>query len=162
MPSFNFRLSNNSGFTIVELLVVLAIIAILFTLSTINLGKSTNVASLSSATSTLLADIRNQQIHAMTGDMGSTSSQQPHGVYIQSNDYVLFADSVYNSSDTYNYSVNTNDVSLSTTFPSNQVVFSTGNGEVTGYTVGSNTITLSENGSSKTITINRFGATTVN
>jgi type II secretory pathway pseudopilin PulG len=141
---------------------VLAIIAILFTLSTINLGKSSNVASLSSATSTLLADIRNEQIQAMTGDMGSTSSQQSHGVYIQSNSYILFADSTYTSGDTYNYNVNTNDVVLSTSFPSNQVVFNAGNGEVNGFTGGSNTITLSENGSSKIITINRFGATSVN
>ena len=91
---------SQSGFTLVELLVVIVIIAVLFALSTINLGQARISTSLTSTTNTLLADIKNQQLLAMVGEQGSTSSQQPHGLYFQNNDYVLFADSSYNSSDT--------------------------------------------------------------
>jgi prepilin-type N-terminal cleavage/methylation domain-containing protein len=153
--------THESGFTIIELLVVLAIIALLFALSTINLGQAQVTASVSSVTDTLLADLKNQQILAMSGGEGSTSSQQPHGIYIQSNEYTLFDDASYNGSDPSNYTVDVNSITLSTTFLSNQVVFDTGDGAVASFTSGDNTITVSGNGESHTITINRVGAITV-
>lgn len=162
MSRFSLLRPQESGFTLIELLVVVAIIAVLFVLSTVNLGHAQTTASVTSATNTMISDLRNQQILAMEGDVGSTSSQQPHGLYIQSTSYTLFADASYSSSDPSNYTVSTSPVTLSTTFPSNQVVFNVGDGSVNNYTSGDNTITLSGSGSSQTITINRFGATAVN
>lgn len=162
MLSINYVQKKESGFTVIELLVVLVMIAILFALSTVNLGKDQITASLTTTTNSLVSDLRNQQILAMEGDSGSTNSAQPHGIYLQSNNYVLFAGSTYNSSDTYNFPMSTGAVNLSTTFPSNQVLFSKGDGSVSGFSSGQNTITLSLQGNSETITINRFGATTVN
>jgi prepilin-type N-terminal cleavage/methylation domain-containing protein len=162
MQPTKIKLARESGFTIIELLVVLMIIAVLFTLSTINLGQAQVTASLSSTTNTLLADLRSQQILAMSGDIGSTSTNQPQGVYITSNNYTLFAGNSYSGGDPNNFSVSTNSITLSTTFASNQVVFNKGDGSVTGFSSGNNSITLSSNGESKIITINRFGATSVN
>lgn len=157
----NLLKTRESGFTVIELLVVLTIIALLFALSTINLGQAQVTASVSTVTSTLLADLKNQQILAMSGGVGSTSSQQPHGIYIQSNEYTLFDDSSYNSGDSSNYTVDLNSITMSTTLPSDQVVFNAGDGAVAGFTSGDNTITVIGNGESETITINRFGAITV-
>jgi prepilin-type N-terminal cleavage/methylation domain-containing protein len=162
MSSLLPKKTSQSGFTLIELLVVIGIIAVLIGLSTINLGKAQTTASLSSTVSTLLSDLRNEQILAMTGDMGSTTSQQPHGIYVQSTSYTLFADASYNSSDTANYTVNVSPDTLSTTFPSDQVVYNVGDGSVANFSSGNNTITITDNGASQTITINRFGATTVN
>lgn len=153
--------AKESGFTLVELLIVITIIAILFVLSTINLGQAQTAASLSSVTNTLLTDLKNQQLLAMVGEEGSTSAQQPHGIYLQSSSYTLFADTAYSGSDTNNFTVSISPDTLTTTFPANQVVFDTGDGAVNNFTSGNNTITVAGNGSSQTVTVNRFGALAV-
>jgi general secretion pathway protein G len=153
--------SRQQGFTLVELLVVIVIIALLFALSTINLGHAQSSASVSSDTNTLLADLKAQQLLAMSGDMGSNNTQQPHGIYFQSNSYTLFADSTYNSSDTNNYTVNISPDTLATTFTNHEVVFEVGDGAISGFTNGDNTITLNGTGQTQTITLDRFGATSV-
>ena len=152
--------SREAGFTIIELLVVLAIGAILFGLTSINLGKAQSTASLSSVKSTLIADLRNQQILAMSGDKGSTNSQQIEGIYIQPTSYTLFSGSSYNSIDPYNYTVQTDPVSLTTTIPGSVIMFNKGDGSVINFNSSNNSINLSQSGTTRTITMNQFGVTT--
>lgn len=154
--------NDQSGFTLIELLVVLAISAVLFGLATINLGKANQTATISSVSSNLISDIKNQQILAMIGDKGSSSTAQPQGIYIQSDYYVLFAGSVYDSTDPNNFKTETNDVNLSTTFDSSSLIFNKGDGSLKNFSPTSNTITLSENSDTKVITLNRFGAISIN
>lgn len=153
---------NESGFTLVEFLVVIAISVILFSLMTLSLGKTQETSTVASATDTLMSDIKNQQILAMTGDKGSQTSQQPQGIHIQSNLYVLYAGSSFNSGDTNNFTVSVNPSTLSTTFPGSDLLFNKGDGSVSSFSSGSNTITITRYSTSKTITVNRFGAMTVN
>ncbi len=153
--------SQQGGFTLVELLVVIVIIALLFVLSTINLGHAQSSASVNSVTDTLLADLKAQQLLAMSGDMGSNTTQQAHGIYFQSNSYTLFADTTYNSADTNNYTVNISPDTLTTTFPGNDVTFEVGDGTITGFTSGDNTITITGTSQTQTITLDRYGATSV-
>jgi hypothetical protein len=135
----------------------------LFGLIGINLGHPQTVASATTSVDTLLADLRSQQLLAMVGGTNSSGSVQPHGIYFQATDYTLFADSSYNAGDTDNFVVQlTPGAQLTTTLPSAQVVFTEGTGEVAGFVSGSNTITLTSGDISRTITINRFGAPTVN
>jgi prepilin-type N-terminal cleavage/methylation domain-containing protein len=153
------KLPDESGFTLIELLVVIVIMALLFVLSTINLGHAQSGASVTSETDTLLADLKSQQLLAMSGEIGSTTSQQPHGIYFQSSSYTLFADSTYSTSDSDNFSINVAPNTITTTFPSNQVLFEVGDGAISGYNASDDTITISGTGKSQTITLNRFGAT---
>lgn len=153
-----------AGFTLIEILVVIAMSAILFGLITINLGQSRTVVSLSTVTDTLLSDIKHQQLQAMTGDIGSTNAQQPHGLYVQSSNYTLFAGSSYSGADNNNFVVSMPaTISLTSAFSDNTVLFGKGTGDVQSFVNGNNTITINDNsGSSKVITIGRFGALTVN
>ncbi|HSW80200.1 MAG TPA: prepilin-type N-terminal cleavage/methylation domain-containing protein [Candidatus Saccharimonadales bacterium] len=153
---------NESGFTLIEFLVVIAISAILLALLTLNLGKVQETSSVTSSADTLMNDIKSQQIMAMAGDKGSASSQQPQGLHIQSNSYVLYAGSSYNSGDTNNFTINISPYTISTTFPSSNLLFQKGDGMVSGFTAGSNTITITRYGSSKTITVDKYGALSVN
>lgn len=153
------------GFTLVEVLVVMGLMAILAGLAFTNFIRPQNQASLDSIVSTLVADIKSQQIKAMSGDSVSASTAQAHGVYIQSGSYTLFKGTSYSGSDTDNYTVAADTgVTLSTTLPSTQVVFTKGTGDVTGFIAGQNTITITSSGTgtSKTLTLNRYGAITVN
>jgi prepilin-type N-terminal cleavage/methylation domain-containing protein len=154
--------SNESGFTLIELLVVIGIIVVLFALGTINLGISSSTATISSITNSLIADIKNQQILSMTGDAGDQSTQQSHGIYFQSSSYIIFSGASYDPSNTSNFSLSTDPVTLSNTFPSNQIVFAKGNGDLVGFTDGDNTITITEGDASNTLSINRFGAVSIN
>lgn len=150
------------GFTLIELLVMFALIALLFGLSAINLGRPQIAASLDSTLNVLLADIKSQQAASMLGDNGGTSSQQPHGLYLQSTTFTLFAGSSYNHADSHNFTETVaSGVSLATTFPANTIMFDKGTGEVSSFANGSNTITLTDNGETRTVTLSRFGAVSV-
>lgn len=154
--------SQQAGFTLVEALVTTGIIVVLFALSTVSLGQPQDSTDTNNAVDTLLNDLKAQQIAAMAGTTGSTSTQQPAGIYVQSNQYTLFTGSSYSAGDSYNYVYTApTGVTFSTTLPGGIVLFSKGVGDVSGFTAGSNTITVTTNGVTKVITINRLGALTV-
>ncbi len=152
-----------TGFTLIEILVTLAIVALLAALTMVNLGKPQITASVNDTVDTLVADLKSQQLLAMSGDSGSASSQQPHGLYVQAGQYTLFAGSSYDSGDTNNYSADASQgISLTTTFPGAAVVFDKGSGEVHDFSDGSNTITIHGTDNTKAVTVNRLGSVSVN
>lgn len=154
-----FHRSDQSGFTLIELLIVIVIIGALFTLSTINLGQATTTASIGSVTDKLVTDLKAQQLLAMSG--GGTTNQQPHGIHIEAGQYTLF-ESTFVVSDPANLTVDLPDnTTLGTNLPSNQVLFTKGEGEVSSFDGSFNTITITSSTDSKTITINRFGVVSV-
>lgn len=156
--------SDQGGFTLVELLVVMGLLAIILGLTAVNLFRPQTDASLEGVVAPLVADIKAQQLRAMAGDSGSDGVTEPFGIRIQSNQYTMFKDATYNagSADNFNVSINAG-ITLSTTFSSSQVVFSKGSGDVSGFSAGANTITITNSaGSSKVLTINRYGSVTIN
>jgi prepilin-type N-terminal cleavage/methylation domain-containing protein len=154
--------ANQSGVTLVELMVVVAIIAVVFALSVVSLGQPQAATDRQDAIDTLLSDIKNQQLFAMVGSTGSAGSQQPTGIYIQSGQYTLFTGSSYSAGDSYNYVVSAPDgTTFGTTFPSGTVLFNKGAGDVNGFAAGSNTITVTTSAGSRTLTVDRYGAITV-
>ena len=153
------------GFTLIELALIMGIIAILVSFITINLLKPQTTASTVSTAQTLAADLKEQQIKAMAGDSEGTATAQAHGIYFEPTRYTLFRGTVFPAGDPSNFTINLETgLSLSTSFPQQQIVFTKRSGEVTSYTSGSDTITLShtQSGEQKIITINRYGAITVN
>lgn len=153
------------GFTLVELLVVMGLVAILGGLSFINLIRPQTSAALSGSVQTVLADLRSQQLKAMAGDSMSSSSAEPHGLYIEANRYTLFKGAAYSSSDSDNFVVPAESgVTFSSTLPSGRVLFNKGTGEVNGYSGSANAITITNTRSneSKVITLNALGVVSNN
>jgi prepilin-type N-terminal cleavage/methylation domain-containing protein len=154
--------SQQSGFTLVELLVVMSIILVLFGLSTVALGQPQATTNSLDSVNTLINDLKTQQLTAMAGAEGSNTTQQPAGIFVQSNQYTLFTGSSYSAGNSYNYIFSApTGVTFSTTFPSTTVLFNKGDGAVSGFTAGNNTITITTSSGSKVITITKFGAITV-
>lgn len=159
-PLYN---QHQQGFTLVELLIVIVITSMLFGLIAVNLGQPQKVATVTTSIDSILTDIKGQQVLAMSGDTGSNTTAQPDGIFFQATQYTLFAGSAYSAVDPNNFVIKLpTGATLATTFPSTQVVFTKGSGEVQSFVNGSNTVTLTNGTVSHVITIDRFGATQVN
>ena len=149
-----------TGFTFTELIVVIGILAGLFAFTINNLARPQLSASLNSSASQLLADLKSQQLKAMSGDSEDAGAVLPHSIYIENTSYVLFRGSIYVPSDSSNFTVSLDPaLSLSTSFSGSVIVFLAGSGEISGFTPGSNTLTLTHGQSSDSniIQLNRYG-----
>jgi type II secretory pathway pseudopilin PulG len=158
LSSLISHLSSQKGFTVVELLLTIGIFIVLTSIATVSLGKFERNASLSSEVNTIIPDVKEQQIKAMAGDGEGSGSISDYGIHISSTSYTLFRGTyVAGSSSNFVVSLPAN-IQLSTTFPSSELIFTKGSGEV----AGPNTITLTDmtNSATKTITINKYGAIT--
>lgn len=154
--------SQQSGFTLVEALVVTGLIVVLFGLGVVGLGQPQTNTDSSSAVDTLVNDLKAQQTAAMVGSTGSSTVRQSAGIYVQASQYTLFTGSSYSVADSYNYVVAApSGVSISSTFPGGIILFNKGAGDVSGFTLGSNTITVTSGSSTRVITVTRYGAITV-
>lgn len=151
------------GFTIIEIIVVVGILATMLSIGYIRFVDIERRAPLSATASVVVGDLRGQQTKAMAGNTQTGTDSDSYGIYFQSNAYILFKGSSYNPSDTTNAvtPLPTN-ITVSTAFPGSSVVFAKGSGDVVGFTQGGSWVTLTQNlsGEQKTITINRYGAAT--
>lgn len=148
------------GFTLIELLVVLSFFASFFGLATVRLLTSVQKTTGTSALTTLISDIRSQQIKAMTGDTQGTGSNNNYGIYFGNDQYTLFTGS-YIPGNASNFSVplGGNLQFINSTIPAGQLIFVKGSGEVPGFVSGQDAVTLADTQSAeaKTITVNRYG-----
>jgi prepilin-type N-terminal cleavage/methylation domain-containing protein len=153
------------GFTIVELMVSIGILTILFAFTTINITRLPSSAAQSASYDRLISDIRSQQTKSMTGYDSSVTpvGGVSYGVHFETTSYTLFTGTNYSPSDSTNYVVELDpNVTISATdFPSSQIVFTPGSGDVFGYLSGSDSVSLSNSttGEVKTLQINKYGAT---
>lgn len=147
-----------SGFTLPELILVMGILLTLFALVTNSLLGSQHQTSLNSLISSLISDIKSQQFKSMSGDTAGRGMTDTYGVYFASGQYVLFLGSAYSSGNPDNFTVSLDsNLQLSTTFPSQSVIFSKGSGEIIGYDANADTITISSPSDSKTLEFNQYG-----
>lgn len=158
------RTSSSQGFTLIELLLVISLVAIIGVLTTVNLIKPQTTATLGGTVDQLVADLRAQQLKAMSGDTAGTAAAQTYGVRISGNQYTLFT-GTYTAGAASNFTITADSgVQFTTTLPSATATFAKTSGEVSGFTSGANTITVTNtfSGEAHTITINRLGVVSVN
>ena len=149
-----------SGFTIIEILLVMGIFLMFLGFISINLINREPQASLELNTTSIIADIKNQQLQAMTGE-NAGGDQSDFGVYFDSDSYTLFSGSSYVPGETGNVVVNLPDnLSFSATdFPSSTIVFNRLEGDIKNFSAGADsfTVTNSVSGKSETVIFNRLG-----
>ncbi|MBI3443437.1 type II secretion system protein [Candidatus Woesebacteria bacterium] len=155
---------NIKGFTITELIIVMAVFSILFTFATINILGVKTRSALNSATTNLVTELKSQQLKATTGETEGTGTRQNYGVYFEVNQYTLFRGSTYVAGSLSNFVVSLPDqIEFSNILlPSSSMVFAVGSGQVSGFVPGSNSLTLKDtsSGTTKTLSINELGVIT--
>lgn len=155
---------NQKGFTLVELIVTIGILAILLGMITLNLGGIERRTTINASVDTLISDLKQQQIKAMVGDTEGRVSNDNYGIHFESNRYILFHGNSYSSSDTSNFPVNLSSGTNITNilFSNSDLIFASVSGEIVGFTPGQNSVTItnSTDGQQKSIIINKYGAVT--
>ena len=157
------KLQLNSGLTLIELLLVIGILAVLFSIGFVSLANINVISGNNSASVVLISDLKTQQIKAMTGDTEGRGIPDNYGVKILPSSYVLFHGLSYNASDTSNFSVPVDSgYILSTTFPNSTIIFASESGQLIGFVANQNTISLTStpSGQVQTIEFNAYGTIT--
>jgi prepilin-type N-terminal cleavage/methylation domain-containing protein len=153
----------HKGFTLIELIVSMAILLVLFALTSINLTRIPSASNHAASFLNLLSDVRYQQTLAMSGSTGNSEESQNFGIRFEPDGYILFTGAVYNPSDNSNFAISLDPPLTLTniTFPDGVVVFSGGSGEILNYTNGSDSVSLTNSLTSevKELRLNKNGAT---
>jgi prepilin-type N-terminal cleavage/methylation domain-containing protein len=146
------------GFTLVELLIGITIFATLAGIATISLSKASRSASLNTTISSLLTDIKQQQLKAMIGDTEGRSAGSNYGVYFNSSSYTLFHGN-YTAGDATNFTIQLpGNMQFTTT--NVQLTFANGSGSLAAGSATAVTIRDTTNSSQKTIQFNTYGVVT--
>ncbi len=149
------------GLTLVEVIIVLGIVAILTTFASFNIVRSRNVVSLEISVSSLINDIKSQQLQAMSGFTQAGVQNPYYGIYFEADKYTLFHTASFQPGNATNFSINLdqdnqfNPISL----PNNQIIFSSSSGAIDNFDAPQNHVTLvnTNSGEQKTIYFNKFG-----
>ncbi len=154
---------SNRGFTLIELMLVMGIISVLMVISSLLLLNLIPRASLKSQTEILVSQVRSQQLKAMSGTAYNTEEPSIFGVYIEPQSYTLFRGLVYDPLAEDNYQMTVDEpIQLSTTFPSQQIIFAAGSGEILNFDPANSSITIhnTQNSESTVINFNQYGVIT--
>ncbi len=151
------------GFSLMEIIVVIGVFTTLFGVVMINMLGSVQKATLQSSITELLANLKQQQLQAMTlvAASGTTAS---YGIYFGTNTYTLFRGDTYQAGNSSNFTVSLGDnvILSSVLLPNTSVVFQRMNGEIASYNSSLDTITIknTQTNEQKTLELNRYGIVT--
>jgi prepilin-type N-terminal cleavage/methylation domain-containing protein len=154
----NVNDNKQKGFTIIELVIAIGIFTVITSLITINLVNVQHIASIDSTATTLVADLKQQQLKAMTGDTEGRGIADQYGIHFDVKQYVLFHGS-YDPAGTSNFVVDLEGtLSFTGITGDGNIIFSQGSGE----SFGLSTIILKDDltNKQKIITANIYGVIT--
>lgn len=135
-------MKERAGFTLVELIMVLGIVAIIFSISLIGLSVFGPGDDLEGFYEVFITNLKQQQVYALTGQTSGQGNNGDYGIYIDDNKYVLFKGEGYDEENSSNFEIGSDDFLLSTTFPQSTIMFTKDGGVINDYTAGSNTISF--------------------
>lgn len=150
-------MSIKKAFTFVEIITVIGVMTILFSLSAPQLFRLRDRNTLQTSSTKLISFIRQQQSNAM-------NSPNQYGIYFEQSKYILFKGSTYSSIDPTN-TINILDYPLQFTliqFPTSQIIFATGSGEIVSFDPNNHSFTLEDtlNHDQTTVQFNSLGVPT--
>ena len=149
------------GFTMLELMLTMSILAILFGLTVVSLTNIIPKANTRAAAEVLVADLREQQMKAMSGYEAITGGASNYGIFFETNRYTLFTGNSYVMGNQENFVVNLQNglVFDTTNLPLSTIVFTKGSGDPTNYSATYHSIQIRNvvTAEQRTITFNQSG-----
>lgn len=127
------------GFTLIELIIIMGMVAGLTAMITVNLTGSRKRVGVMATVEILAADLRGVQMRAMAGD----GSQE---IVFGGSNYILNPEGFEITLDP--------EISISTTYAQNKITFAARSGETVAGTI---TITDTTGGVTKTLSVNQYG-----
>ena len=151
------------GFTLIETLIVMAVFVFFMGMVIINILNLEPQISLTTSTSTIIADIRKQQFKTLTGNT-SNNQISDFGIHLDSDKYTLFSGNIYTQGVPENSIITLPDnISIpEITFQESNIIFVKQTGEINDFVNGSNTFRVKNSitNEEKTITLNKLGVVT--
>ena len=166
MPIINHKssiINHRHGFTLLETLLVIGIFLFMTAILVPNSLNLRSTSTINTSVLTLVTDLKNQQIKAMTGDTEGRGLPDTYSIYIQPASYVLFHGQNYSAGDLTNFAIPLDtSFQYSTTFPNSKIVFASGSGQINNYVATQSSVTIRETrtGKQKVIQINKYGVIT--
>lgn len=152
----------SSAFSLPEILLTLAVISILSTVSLVLLLTPQNKASIDTTVLTIVSDLKNQQIKSMSGESNESFDHEPFGIHFENNYYVLFQGSSFSYNDPHNFKVDLPKGLLisNINLPTGDIIFEPISGEVIGFNASLNSIVVKnlDNQFQKVLSVNKYGA----
>lgn len=150
-----------AGFTLSELVITMGIFFLLIGIAAFSISRADLQADLNGKLQVLQADIKLQQMKAMSGETGTIGTASDHGIYFGPNNYTLFRGSTYAVGNSTNFVIQfDNNLSFQNVqFQNSQIIFSKLSGEVQNYNSSLDQITIlnGPTNESKTLEINKYG-----
>lgn len=132
------------GTTLIELIVIMAVVGILSRLVTLDLFRGQQRASLIVSRDLLVSDIRKQQHRAMEGLTPSQGTYLDYSIRFEEQRYIVYPGVVYDSENPANDVIVLDSILRfePIDIPDNTISFSRISGEVRGFDVAHNRVTL--------------------
>lgn len=160
IPKVTYRLE--TGFTLVEMMVVLGLFLVVFTISNVSLSGMIAKHSTEEFAEVFQSDARRQQMRAISGER-SLDGNLSYGIKYNNNNYVLFS-GTYSEVSPNNITVDLpSDIQFADiTFPNQEIIFAKGSGEVTNFVSSSATVSIRNTSTNEDtrLRINQLGVLT--
>jgi len=160
-----------TGFTLIELILVISLLGIILSLTTVNLFGPISKTNLNSVSTDILSVLREAQNKSMATDTDGGPTSTSYGVHFESSSYILFKGTTYVSSDPTNLVVNIpSSFTATPTLPCpsppgdcNNIVFQKISGGLLNFDELNNTVCVSDNSTNKQklLTVNFAGVVNV-
>ncbi len=155
------RSHRNQGFSLLEIIVVMAVVGGLFVLGANTLFAPQRTNTLDTTIDTLLAEISNQQNKSMNSDTSTGTAKSSYGLYFSATGYTTFQGSTYTAGNSTNFTtpLHENLRFSSIDLPNSQIIFATGSGAMTNYSASHTTVVIQDSvgGLTKTLHLNQYG-----
>lgn len=158
------------GFSLIELILVIALLSIILGITTVTLFRPVAKANLATVSTDIFSILREAQNQAINTDTSGDPQSNDYGVHFDANSYTLFKGTTYTAGDASNFKIDTAaNITISPTLPCpsppgdcDNIVFQRVSGEVLTYDDVNNTICVSETSTNKQtrLTVNFLGVVT--
>lgn len=158
---------NSSGFTLIEVLLVIGLLTLLLSLGIVSFGQTNTRLRLESSTSQIVSLLTEARTKAMITDTEGQPTSSVYGVHFEADKSILFRGSSFDSQNPNNFVIPADKVTILPNLPCgvptdcHNVIFTRVSGEVIGFDPVLNWLCLTSGSSSTKLAINFLGVVDV-